>query len=95
MIIIHWNAVSLVLLLCRASYSQKTPQRVALLFEDEGDDEDKGFLFGPKPAVTTNTEAPAKASALASLLFYIFVRMTNLLSLTLILKLRLFEDSYI
>ncbi|XP_040906025.1 WASH complex subunit 2 [Toxotes jaculatrix] len=40
--------------------SQKKPQRVALLFEDEGDDdEDKGSLFGVKPAVNTNTAAPA------------------------------------
>ncbi|XP_072247086.1 WASH complex subunit 2 isoform X2 [Leuresthes tenuis] len=46
--------------------SQRKPQRVALLFEDEGDDEDKGFLFGPKPAVTTNTEAPVKAPLVSS-----------------------------
>ncbi|XP_070833544.1 WASH complex subunit 2C isoform X1 [Chaetodon trifascialis] len=40
--------------------SQKKPQRVALLFEDEGDDdEDKGSLFGVKPAVNTNAAAPA------------------------------------
>ncbi|KAM7385589.1 hypothetical protein PAMP_001666 [Pampus punctatissimus] len=42
--------------------SQKKPQRVALLFEDEGDDddgEDKGSLFGIKPAVNTNAAAPA------------------------------------
>ncbi|KAM9726555.1 WASH complex subunit 2 isoform 3-T3 [Menidia menidia] len=40
--------------------SQKKPQRVALLFEDEGGDEDKGFLFGTKPAVTASPEAPAE-----------------------------------
>ncbi|KAM6997998.1 WASH complex subunit 2 isoform 3-T3 [Tautogolabrus adspersus] len=45
--------------------SQKKPQRVALLFEDEGD-EDKGSLFGIKPAVNTISAAPAsKAPALA------------------------------
>lgn len=38
--------------------SQKKPQRVALLFEDEGD-EDKGSLFDIKPAVNTNTSATA------------------------------------
>ncbi|XP_034537772.1 WASH complex subunit 2 isoform X2 [Notolabrus celidotus] len=38
--------------------SQKKPQRVALLFEDEGD-EDKGSFFGIKPAVNTNTAAAA------------------------------------
>ncbi|XP_042357922.1 WASH complex subunit 2 isoform X2 [Plectropomus leopardus] len=43
--------------------SQKKPQRVALLFEDEGDDEDKGSLFGIKPAVNTNTAAPAAKSS--------------------------------
>ncbi|KAL7383544.1 hypothetical protein ABVT39_013014 [Epinephelus coioides] len=43
--------------------SQKKPQRVALLFEDEGDDEDKGSLFGIKPAVNTNTAAPASKSS--------------------------------
>ncbi|XP_035518973.1 WASH complex subunit 2 isoform X1 [Morone saxatilis] len=48
--------------------SQKKPQRVALLFEDEGnDDEDKGSLFGIKPAVNTNTAAPAaRTPAVAS-----------------------------
>ncbi|XP_074501953.1 WASH complex subunit 2 isoform X3 [Sebastes fasciatus] len=47
--------------------SQKKSQRVALLFEDEGDVEDKGSLFGVKPAVNTNTAAPAaKTSAVAS-----------------------------
>ncbi|XP_073337472.1 WASH complex subunit 2 isoform X2 [Pagrus major] len=46
--------------------SQKKPQRVALLFEDE-DDDDKGSLFGIKPAVNTNTTAPAaKTPAAAS-----------------------------
>lgn len=35
------------------------------MFEDEGDDdEDKGSLFGVKPAVNTNTAAPAKVSAI-------------------------------
>lgn len=45
-----------------AKESSKTkPQRVALLFEDEGgDDEDKGSLFGIKPAVNTNAATPAK-----------------------------------
>nr|XP_020457294.1 WASH complex subunit FAM21-like isoform X3 [Monopterus albus] len=45
--------------------SLKKPQRVALLSEDEGDDdEDKGSLFGIKPAVSTNTAAQAaKVSA--------------------------------
>ncbi|XP_070696786.1 WASH complex subunit 2 [Pempheris klunzingeri] len=39
--------------------SQKKPQRVALLFEDEGDDdEDKGSLFGIKPTVGTSAAAP-------------------------------------
>ncbi|XP_074531691.1 WASH complex subunit 2A isoform X2 [Halichoeres trimaculatus] len=38
--------------------SQKKPQRVALLFEDEGD-EDKGSLFDIKPTVSTNTAANA------------------------------------
>ncbi|XP_061601201.1 WASH complex subunit 2 isoform X3 [Cololabis saira] len=42
--------------------SQKKPQRVALLFEDEGNDEEKGSLFGTKPTVNTNTEAPAKTA---------------------------------
>ncbi|KAF7650000.1 hypothetical protein LDENG_00132330 [Lucifuga dentata] len=48
--------------------SQKKSQRVALLFEDEDDDdEDKGSLFGIKPAVSTNTAAPAaKTAAVAS-----------------------------
>nr|XP_046258221.1 WASH complex subunit 2 isoform X3 [Scatophagus argus] len=46
--------------------SQKKPQRVALLFEDE-DDEDKGSLFGIKAAVNSNTAAqPAKTPAVAS-----------------------------
>ncbi|XP_043992332.1 WASH complex subunit 2 isoform X1 [Gambusia affinis] len=40
--------------------SQKKPQRVALLFEDEGDDEGKESLFGNNPAVHTNSEAPTK-----------------------------------
>nr|XP_043902136.1 WASH complex subunit 2 isoform X1 [Solea senegalensis] len=44
--------------------SQKKTQKVALLFEDEGDDEDKGSLFGIKPDVNTNTASPAaKVSA--------------------------------
>ncbi|XP_034754306.1 WASH complex subunit 2 isoform X2 [Etheostoma cragini] len=47
--------------------SQKNSQRVALLFEDEDDDEDKGSLFGIKPAVNINTAAPAvKTPAVAS-----------------------------
>ncbi|XP_008277986.1 WASH complex subunit FAM21 isoform X2 [Stegastes partitus] len=47
--------------------SQKKPQRVALLFEDEvDDDEDKGSFFGIKPAVKTNTAAPAKTPDSAS-----------------------------
>ncbi|XP_031161258.1 WASH complex subunit 2 isoform X1 [Sander lucioperca] len=50
--------------------SQKKSQRVALLFEDEGDDnddEDKGSLFGIKPATNINTVAPAvKKPAVAS-----------------------------
>ncbi|XP_035028958.1 WASH complex subunit 2 isoform X3 [Hippoglossus stenolepis] len=43
--------------------SQKKPHRVALLFEDEGDDneEDKGSFFGNKPTVNTNTATPAAA----------------------------------
>ncbi|XP_041645615.1 WASH complex subunit 2C isoform X2 [Cheilinus undulatus] len=46
--------------------SQKKPQRVALLFEDEGD-EDKESLFSIKPAVNTNNAAPAsKTPAVAS-----------------------------
>ncbi|XP_063347432.1 WASH complex subunit 2 isoform X5 [Pelmatolapia mariae] len=42
--------------------SKTKPQRVALLFEDEGgdDDEDKGSLFGIKHAVNTNASTPAK-----------------------------------
>ncbi|XP_030603968.1 WASH complex subunit 2 isoform X2 [Archocentrus centrarchus] len=41
--------------------STKKPQRVALLFEDEGDDDEgKGSLFGIKPAVNRNAAAPAK-----------------------------------
>ncbi|XP_035760627.1 WASH complex subunit 2C isoform X5 [Neolamprologus brichardi] len=41
--------------------SKTKPQRVALLFEDEGDDdEDKGSLFGIKHAVNTNAATPAK-----------------------------------
>uniref|UniRef100_A0A8D2ZL82 FAM21/CAPZIP domain-containing protein n=1 Tax=Scophthalmus maximus TaxID=52904 RepID=A0A8D2ZL82_SCOMX len=41
--------------------SQKKPLRVALLFEDEGDDDDqdKCSLFGIKPTVNTNTATPA------------------------------------
>ncbi|XP_063347429.1 WASH complex subunit 2 isoform X2 [Pelmatolapia mariae] len=44
--------------------SKTKPQRVALLFEDEGgdDDEDKGSLFGIKHAVNTNASTPAKKS---------------------------------
>lgn len=38
--------------------SQKRPQRVALLFEDE--DEDKGSLFSTKSVVSAHTAAPAK-----------------------------------
>ncbi|KAM3606773.1 uncharacterized protein V6R79_022982 [Siganus canaliculatus] len=38
--------------------SQKKPQRVALLFEDEGDDEDKDSLFG-KTSVSKDTAAPS------------------------------------
>lgn len=46
-------------------YSKTKPQRVALLFEDEGDDdEDKGSLFGIKHAANTNAATPAKVSAL-------------------------------
>ncbi|KAF3842086.1 hypothetical protein F7725_024037 [Dissostichus mawsoni] len=42
-------------------------QRVALLFEDEDDGEDKGSLFGDKPPVNRNTAAPAaKTPAVAS-----------------------------
>lgn len=47
-----------VLLFCYSSYSEKKTQRVALLFEDE-DDDDKGPLFGIKAAVNKNTLAPA------------------------------------
>ncbi|KAK1905171.1 WASH complex subunit 2 [Dissostichus eleginoides] len=47
--------------------SQKKFQRVALLFEDEDDGEDKGSLFGDKPPVNRNTAAPAaKTPAVAS-----------------------------
>ncbi|XP_078788157.1 WASH complex subunit 2 isoform X7 [Oryzias latipes] len=35
--------------------SQRKSPKVALLFEDEGDDEDKDTLFGIKPAVNANT----------------------------------------
>ncbi|KAM6915944.1 WASH complex subunit 2A [Xenentodon cancila] len=44
--------------------SQKKPQRVALLFKDEGNDEEKGSLFGIKPTVNTNT--PAKTAVVTS-----------------------------
>ncbi|KAM9344686.1 WASH complex subunit 2 [Symphorus nematophorus] len=47
--------------------SQKKPQRVALLFEDEDDnDEDKGSLFGIKPAVNINTAASAAKTPAAA-----------------------------
>ncbi|XP_010768204.1 WASH complex subunit FAM21 isoform X1 [Notothenia coriiceps] len=47
--------------------SQNKFQRVALLFEDEDDGEDKGSLFGDKPPVNRNTAAPAaKTPAVAS-----------------------------
>ncbi|XP_063731284.1 WASH complex subunit 2C isoform X2 [Eleginops maclovinus] len=39
--------------------SQKKFQRVALLFEDEDDGEDKGSLFGNKSPVNTQTATPA------------------------------------
>lgn len=42
--------------------SQKKPQKVALLFEDEEDYDDEGALFDTKPAVKTNTKPPAKVS---------------------------------
>ncbi|XP_056148378.1 WASH complex subunit 2 isoform X3 [Lampris incognitus] len=45
--------------------SQKKPQRVALLFEDE-DDEDKGSLFGFKPAASTTAVAPAAKTSLVA-----------------------------
>ncbi|XP_056291798.1 WASH complex subunit 2 isoform X2 [Pseudoliparis swirei] len=46
--------------------SQKS-QRVALMFEDEGDDEDKGSVSGIKPAFNTSIAAPAaKTPAVAS-----------------------------
>ncbi|KAL6101862.1 washc2c [Pungitius sinensis] len=54
--------------------SQRKPQRVALLFEDEGDDDaDTGSLSGIKPALHTNTAAsaaitPSAASQSSSLL---------------------------
>ena len=63
-------------------YSQKKPQRVALLFEDEGDgddDEDKGSLFGIKPAVNTNTAASAaKVSILTYFLYFYICHENNL-----------------
>ncbi|XP_035982147.1 WASH complex subunit 2 isoform X6 [Fundulus heteroclitus] len=40
--------------------SQKKTQRVALLFEDDGDDEGKESLFDDKPAFPTNNAAPSK-----------------------------------
>ncbi|XP_034407295.1 WASH complex subunit 2 isoform X2 [Cyclopterus lumpus] len=47
--------------------SQKKSQRVALLFEDEGDDdEDKGSVSGIKHAVNTNTAAQAAKTPAAS-----------------------------
>ncbi|XP_019952665.2 WASH complex subunit 2 isoform X1 [Paralichthys olivaceus] len=47
--------------------SQKKPQRVSLLFEDEGDDdENKGSFFGNKPTVNTNTATPAAAKTPAA-----------------------------
>uniref|UniRef100_A0A4W5RK63 FAM21/CAPZIP domain-containing protein n=1 Tax=Hucho hucho TaxID=62062 RepID=A0A4W5RK63_9TELE len=48
--------------------SQKKPQRVSLLFEDETEDgEDKGSLFGFKPAINnSSTLADPKAAAVAS-----------------------------
>lgn len=45
------------------SYSQKKPQKVSLLFEDEVDDFN-GSLFGTKPAANTSTAvAPANVSS--------------------------------
>lgn len=45
------------------SYSQKKPQKVSLLFEDE-DDDFNGSLFGTKPAANTSTAvAPANVSS--------------------------------
>ncbi|XP_062319292.1 WASH complex subunit 2 isoform X2 [Osmerus eperlanus] len=50
--------------------SQKKPQRVSLLFQDEDEDvDDKGSLFGSKPAVNNNTPSPVdkpQASVVAS-----------------------------
>lgn len=48
-------------LLCLSS--QKKPQRVSLLFEDETEDDEKDSLFGFKPA-NNNTVASAKVSRL-------------------------------
>ncbi|TNN75259.1 WASH complex subunit FAM21 [Liparis tanakae] len=46
--------------------SQKKSQRVALLFEDEGDDEDKGSVSGIKPAFNTSIAAPAAQTPAAA-----------------------------
>ncbi|KAM4599744.1 WASH complex subunit 2 isoform 4-T4 [Fundulus diaphanus] len=46
--------------------SQKKTQRVALLFEDDGDDEGKESLFDDKPAFPTNTGAPSKTPVASS-----------------------------
>ncbi|XP_067375929.1 WASH complex subunit 2 isoform X2 [Channa argus] len=45
--------------------SQKKPQRVALLFEDE-DEDDKGSLFDNKPVDNKNTPVPAAKTQLSS-----------------------------
>lgn len=44
------------------------------MFEDEGDDEDKGSLFGIKPAVNTNTAAPASKVSDCTDLFTLFFK---------------------
>lgn len=53
------------------------------MFEDEGDDnddEDKGSLFGIKPATNINTVAPAvKVSTLNNLLYFYICHENNLL----------------
>ncbi|KAL2083608.1 hypothetical protein ACEWY4_021381 [Coilia grayii] len=45
--------------------SQKKPQRVSLLFEDETEDDEKDSLFGFKPA-TSSSLTPAKVSSVDS-----------------------------
>lgn len=54
------------------------------MFEDEGDDdEDKGSFFGIKPAVNTNTAAPAAKVSVLILFSHLAFVMKNSLVLKL------------